>query len=300
MNSIFYIGIALSGIFILYLIVDTVKKSVALIKRKRFRRENHEAQFFGSAVNRKERRRTIFPPKHTGSAEAIGSYGEKIVSSLIADLSREDYHVYNDLLIRNGEYTTQVDHLIVSRYGVFVLETKNIHGKVYGSGNAEYWKQYLPDAGYKRHGFTQEYSLRNPIWQNVGHIKSLRRLVFGKDVPIHGIVLFPDGTDLFVTAGLPVLQMSFIVPYIKDFREEVLSLDEMAFYRQRLFAVISTSESDRKEHLANVLHNQIRRDVAVAGGKCPLCGGTLVLRNGKYGRFYGCSNYPRCSYILNN
>lgn len=300
MTIIFHTGIVLSGIFILFLIVDTVKKKAALIKRNRFRRENQEAQFSGSAVKRKERRRTIFPPKHTGSAEAIGSHGEKIVSSLLADLSRENYHVYNDLLIRNGDYTTQVDHLIISRYGVFVLETKNIHGKVYGSGNAEYWKQYLPDAGYKRHGFTQEYSLRNPIWQNVGHIKSLRRLVFGNDVPIHGIVIFPDETDLFVSAGQPVLQMSGIVPYIMDFREEVLSLDEMAFYKQRLFAVISTSESDRKEHLTNVFHNQTRRDVAVASGKCPLCGGLLVLRNGRYGRFYGCSNYPRCSYIFNN
>lgn len=39
------------------------------------------------------------------------------------DLDCEDYRIYNDLLIRNGNYTTQVDHIVISRYGVFVLET---------------------------------------------------------------------------------------------------------------------------------------------------------------------------------
>lgn len=83
-------------------------------------------------------------------AEAIGDYGEKRVSSFLEDLDCEDYRVYNDLLIRNGNYTTQVDHIVISRYGVFVLETKNVHGKVYGGGNAEFWKQYLPDTGHKQ------------------------------------------------------------------------------------------------------------------------------------------------------
>ncbi len=215
------------------------------------------------------------------------------------DLDCEDYRIYNDLLIRNGNYTTQVDHIVISRYGVFVLETKNVHGKVYGGGNAEFWKQYLPDTGYKRYGFTQEHQLRNPIWQNDGHIKTLRKLVFSDDVPVYGIVVFPSDTEINVTAQHPVLNMYNVVPYIKQYRDAVLSSDQMDFYRRRLLEVISTSESDRKEHLGNVYRNKERRDSAVASGKCPRCGGNLVLRNGKYGQFYGCSNYPRCNYILN-
>lgn len=113
--------------------------------------------------------------------------------------------------------------------------------KVYGGGNAEFWKRYLSDTGYRRYGFTQEHQLRNPIWQNEGHIKTLRRLL----------------------------------------------------------EVITTSESDCKEHLGNVYLNMERRDEAVASGKYPRCGGNLVLRKGKYGQSYGCSNYPRCNYILN-
>ena len=292
-----YFGLAALGAFILYLIVKSIIES---IKREQFRKKNRETQFSGSAV--KEEKgfwASLFTPKYSSRAEAIGDYGEKRVSSFLEDLDCEEYRVYNDILICNGSYTTQVDHIVISRYGVFVLETKNVHGKVYGGSNAEFWKQYLPDVGYKRYGITQEHQLRNPIWQNDGHIKTLRKLVFGNDVPIYGIVIFPSDTDINVTANQPVLNMYNVVPYIKQYRDVVLSSVQMGFYRRRLLEVISTSESDRKEHLGNVYHNKERRDEAVASGRCPRCGGTLVLRNGKYGQFYGCSSYPTCKYILN-
>ena len=291
-----YIGLTALCAFVLYQIVKSIVEN---IKRERFRKKNRATQFSGSAV--KEEKgfwASLFTPKYRNRAEAIGDYGEKRVSSFLEDLDCEDYRVFNDLLIRDGRYTTQVDHVIISRYGVFVLETKNVHGNVYGGGNAEFWKQYLPDAGFKRYGLTQEHQLRNPILQNEGHIKTLSRLVFGKDVPIYGIVVFPNGTDIMVTADEPVLHMWEVVPYIKQYRDVVLSSDQMDFYRGRLLEVISVSESDRKTHLDNVHQNKERRDSAVAAGICPKCGGNLVLRYGQYGRFYGCSNYPSCKYTL--
>ena len=283
--------------FVLYLVVKSIIESV---QRRRFRRINRESQFSGSAV--KEEKgfwASVLTPKYSSRAEALGDYGEKRVSSYLEDLPCDNYWVFNDLLIRDGNYTTQIDHIIISRYGIFVIETKNTHGKVYGSENAEFWKQYLPDFGYKRFGCTQEHQLRNPIWQNAGHIKSLRRLVFGNDIPINGIVVFPYETEVHVTAEQPVLKMVNVVPYIKKHRDEVLSSEQMSFYRSRLLEIISISESDRKQHLENVYRNKERRDAAVASGKCPLCGGNLVLRESRYGKFYGCSNYPKCKYIHN-
>lgn len=292
-----YIGIAAIGIFLIYLSVKLIKKGVELY---RFRKKNREAQYSGSAVKEeKGLGESILTPKYISRAEAIGDSGEKRVSAYLEDLPCEEYKVYNDLLIRDRDYTTQVDHIIISRYGVFVLETKNIHGKVYGSGNSEFWKQYLPDVGYKRYGYTQEHQLRNPVWQNAGHIKTLRRLVFGNDVPIYGIVVFPCDTDLYVNCEQPVLQMWDVFPFIKKYKDEVLSLEQMDLYGKHLLSVISVSAEDRESHLDNIQRYQARRDAAVASGICPLCGGKLVLRKGKYGQFYGCSNYPRCKYTTN-
>ena len=297
MNVLVYIGLVALTAFLLYLMIKSIKENV---ERARFRKRNRETQYSGSAVKDNQGFfSSVFNVSYSSQAETLGEYGERRVSSYLEDLPCEKYRVYNDLLIRNGNYTTQIDHIVISRYGVFVLETKNVHGKVYGSGNSEYWKQYLPDSGYRRYGSTQEHQLRNPLWQNAGHIKTLRRLVFGNDVPVYGIVVFPTETDLYVNCEQPVLHMWDVVPFIKQYRDEVLSTEQMGFYRRRLFEVISTSESDRKSHLENVHRNQERRDAAVASGRCPLCGGNLVLRNGRYGQFYGCSNYPQCTYKLN-
>lgn len=294
MGVFVYIALVAFVAILLCLMIKSVKERVELA---RFRKRNRETQFSGSAVKENQGfLSSVFEVNYSSRAESLGEYGERRVSSYLEDLPCEDYRVYNDLLIRDGNYTTQVDHIIISRYGVFVLETKNVHGKVYGSGNAEFWKQYLPDRGYKRHGYTQEHQLRNPIWQNAGHIKSLRRLVFGNDIPVYGVVVFPQETGLYVEAEHPVLRMWDVVPYIKQYHDEVLSAEQMGYYRRRLLEVISTSEADRKSHLDNVHRNQERRDAAVASGRCPLCGGRLILRNGRYGSFYGCSNYPQCKY----
>ena len=291
MTASVYIALAVLGVLTLFLIAKAIKSGV---ERRRFRRRNREYQYSGTAQTDVPRYR------HRSWSEAVGDRGERRVASYLEDLPYDRYSVYNDLLFRNRDYTTQVDHLIVSKYGIFVIETKNVHGKVYGSGNAEFWKQYLPDIGYRKFGNTQEHQLRNPLWQNGGHIKALRRLVFGNDAPIVGVVVFPNDTDLYVTADSPVLHMWEIVSFIDSFQNEVLSLDQVEAYRQRIMEVISTSGTDREQHLENVWRSKERRDAAVTEGRCPLCGGTLVLRNGRYGQFYGCSNYPRCTYILNS
>ena len=122
--------------------------------------------------------------------------------------------------------------------------------------------------------------------------------MFGNDTPVYGIVVFPGDANINVTAEQPVLNIYDLVPYIKQYQDVVLSSEQMDFYRRRLLEVISTTETDRKEHLVNVCRNKERRDEAVATGKCPRCGGSLILRDGRYGRFYGCSNYPQCNYVL--
>ena len=55
----------------------------------------------------------------------------------------------------------------------------------------------------------------------------------------------------------------------------------------------SRTEITTKEHIYNIREQQCNLE----RGICPRCGGNLVLRNGKYGDFWGCSNYPKCKFI---
>ena len=228
------------------------------------------------------------------SAKQIGDRGEAAVAWRLDKLS-DEYAVFNDVLLVLGNYSTQIDHVVISPYGIFVIETKNIHGKVYGSDSAEYWRQYLPQRLYRYFG-NQEFTFRNPVWQNTGHVKALRRLLSDQNVPIFGIVAFSNETDLRVSSSYPVMYMWDVVPFIESKKDVSLSESEVAMISNKIAYYNHLGQEARETHLMIVQENKRRRDERVAFGCCPLCGGTLVLRNGRYGSFYGCSNYPTCTY----
>ena len=218
-----------------------------------------------------------------------GQRGEKQVAVLLSMLPKE-YKVINDLLLQSGGYSTQIDHVVVSAYGVFVIETKYYKGWIYGGENSEFCTQNI---------YGHKYELRNPLRQNQGHVKAIQRLL-GNDgtIPIHNIVAFSRQATLKVDRSLPVLYWGQIVRYIRRFKEPMIAEEEVGEIYRTLMNSNVTDKGARKLHISSVRQNQSRRNTAVAKGKCPLCGGNLVLRNGRYGRFYGCSNYPSCKYIL--
>lgn len=218
-----------------------------------------------------------------------GRRGEKQMAALLAVLPKNKYKVINDLLTQKGGYSTQIDHVVVSVYGIFVIETKYYRGWIYGGENSEYWTKNV---------YGHKYELRNPLWQNEGHIKTISKLLDDPGlIPIYNIVAFSNQANLKIDKSLPVMYWHQVVPYIRRYNEPVMSESYAEeIYRTLLAANVEDREA-RKQHVQRVKRNIQRRDNAVASGKCPKCGGKLVLRNGRYGRFYGCSNYPQCKYV---
>ena len=217
-----------------------------------------------------------------------GKRGEMKMAALLALLPEKDYRVISDLLIQSNGRSTQIDHVVVSVYGIFVIETKYYKGWIYGGENSEFWTQNI---------YGNKYNLRNPLWQNQGHVRVIERLIGGSGtVPVFNIVAFSWQASLKVDESLPVMYWRDVVPYIRHHREIHLTEGRAMEIYNTLLSANVTDRAARKEHISSVKHNQIRRDTAVANGKCPRCGGNLVLRNGRYGRFYGCSNYPQCKY----
>ena len=219
-----------------------------------------------------------------------GKRGEKQVAALLALLPKKRYKVINDLLIQSGGHSTQIDHVVVSVYGIFVIETKYYQGWIYGGENSEYWTQNI---------YGNKYQLRNPLWQNQGHVKAIARIIGDSgNVPIFNIVAFSRQASIKVDRSLPVMYWWNVVPYIKRHKETHLTETQVDEIYNKLLSANVTDKAARKQHVTSVKHNQARRNTAVANGKCPCCGGNLVPREGRYGRFYGCSNYPNCKYIL--
>ena len=109
------------------------------------------------------------------------------------------------------------------------------------------------------------------------------------NLPIHSLVVFVQNNTYHIEAKnvIPLLELKRTLCSAVS----VLTVKQMGKAYQSLLA--SKTEISTKEHVENIRVQQWN----VEHGICPRCGGKLVLRNGKYEEFWGCSNYPRCEFI---
>ena len=108
----------------------------------------------------------------------LGNRGEAKVRSILSKLPESDYIVRNDILLNTEHGTSQIDHVVVSVYGIFVIETKNIRGWILGDQYGDEWVKNV---------YGNKYRFRNPLKQNYGHVKALERaleLPFSIFIPI--------------------------------------------------------------------------------------------------------------------
>ena len=220
-----------------------------------------------------------------------GTMGEMRVSHILAKLPKERYEVFNDVMLKTEHGTTQIDHIVVSRYGVFVIETKTMTGLIYGSENDKYWTQNI---------YGNKYQLYNPVFQNNGHVRALRKILDddGK-IFIYPIVAFSRQASLKVYLKEScVIYWRQIRNTIESFTERRLTDEQMLYVGNKIYENrIDTSEKGvKKEHKKSVRAANAYSNNKPFSMICPKCGGHLSLKHGKYGDFYGCSNYPNCSY----
>lgn len=129
-------------------------------------------------------------------------------------LAGKGYHALHDLLIPLYESTTQIDHLYVSRYGIFVVETKNYAGWIYGDAEQKQWTQVL---------YQQKRRFYNPLKQNETHIKALAYLLKLPVETFHSIVVFVGEAEFKTALPDNVLQGADISGYVHRFRRSLLS-----------------------------------------------------------------------------
>ena len=218
-----------------------------------------------------------------------GNIGEKKVANALNSLDDKEYKVVNNLIIRTDRGTSQIDHVVISVYGIFVIETKNYQGCIFGNESDDKWKQVIDKRSYR---------FRNPIMQNYGHVASLRkRLNLDKDLLVVSLIAFTKRASLKVNTQTPVMYDTEIVSYIRGYRDKVISENYMMRLYYDLLMSNVDSKDTRKEHVENIRMNLRNMENSIRNNVCPRCGKELVRRNGKYGEFIGCSGFPRCRFV---
>lgn len=200
------------------------------------------------------------------SPSVRGKRGENRVRRIIGKTQEGLRYVFNDYKIVDEGMSCQIDHILINQNGVFVIETKNYSGNIYGTDEQREWTQVLAYGKVKN-------KIYNPVKQNNTHVYRIRKIL-PKEFPLVSIVVFVQNNTQHINSKVAIPLYS-LYDYIGKNRG------------------ITSTEITKKEHIENI---HLMRD-KIAQNICPRCGGKLVLRRGKYGQFYGCENYPNCKFI---
>lgn len=200
-------------------------------------------------------------------------------------LKSDKYRQYHDILIPASSRPTQIDHIIVSEFGIFVIETKTMSGWIYGDADSARWTQTYHD---------KKYYFQNPLRQNYLHTKTLSEFLKIDHQKIFSVVVFWGDCEFQTDLPENVCKSAFVY-YIKRKTQILLNREEVNRVCRMLIELKTNSSATSGLEQIKLLNST---DV------CPRCGGKLkqciVKKGNRLGdKFLGCSNFPQCDYSRN-
>lgn len=233
-----------------------------------------------------------------------GIRGEAWIHGILEQLP-DEYKVLEDVILKKeNNTTTQIDHLVVSKYGLFAIETKNYRGDIYGDDKRQEWLQIIvTDVTYSRkwwktYTYVTKNKFYNPVKQAYGHIYEIKKqLTDWSCLKIVPIVVFVGSADLkHVHTNNHVIYSDELLNTIYGYKTIYLSDCDVEHIINKLNRINVRDSVDNKSHILNIKASKKELQNKLAAGICPRCGGQLIQRNGRYGKFFGCSNYPDCKF----
>lgn len=183
-----------------------------------------------------------------------GKFGEFAVSVHVKlYLNTEQYILLNDYTFPDEQnQTTQIDHILLSPFGIFVVETKNYKGWIFGGERQKMWTQKI---------YKQSYKFQNPLHQNYKHQKVLQQILNDIVEPdlIHSIVVFMPDCEFKTAMPDNVFRGARWTDYVKTFQQPSISAMKLKRIRRRLEQeVLEKSWKTQRQHVKNV--QQARQD----------------------------------------
>ena len=178
---------------------------------------------------------------------ALGESGVKVGAALA--LPSSVYRRYHDVTLTTAEgRTTQIDHVFVSEFGVFVVETKNKSGWIFGREKDREWTQTFPNG--------RKYKFQNPLRQNYGHVKAIEEILNGAGLPVgvvKSVVVFVGDAELKLEMPENVTVGFGAAEYIRTFQTRVLSeLQVLKICGAIESARMEQSWATNREHVRNL------------------------------------------------
>lgn len=241
--------------------------------------------------------------------------------------------LFNVYVPKEDGQTTEIDVLMLTTKGIFVFESKNYSGWIFGSEHQKNWYQTLPMGKGRQ---SSKETFLNPIMQNRLHIKSLKSFL-SKDVPMHSVVVFSNRCTfkgIEIKSDQQIVHREDVSGAVASIANKVvdcLNQSDINELYEKLYPCSQVDASIKENHIANIKQTAKTKTVDASCNSliennafgteeneecgqnsiekkkedelmCPKCGGALILRTATKGvntgkQFYGCSNFPKCRYI---
>lgn len=264
-------------------------------------------------------------------ANWTGKRGEKLTErelNLVRLFGRKGEVLRNVYMPKDNGETTEIDVVFITQKGIFVIESKNYSGWIFGDEKSTYWTAMLPNK--------EKNKFYNPIKQNRTHIKWLAQFL-NDDTPLFSVIVFSERCELkkmnIVSPDVHVIKrhrLSATVRSIWESAEDKINDIQLDSLYEKLKKLTNVDNATKAVHIESIneryknkvsdvtresanyfnpISAENEKPVAAETSeenlmRCPICTGELVLRTAKRGanagnNFYGCSNYPKCKHIRN-
>ncbi len=270
--------------------------------------------------------------------EWVGKRGEKLTErelKWVRLFGRKGKILRNVYIPKDNGETSEIDVVYVTQKGIFVIESKNFSGWIFGDDKYAYWTASLPNGKKNR--------FYSPVKQNETHMRWLGKYLESlnyKSVPLFSLIVFSERCELkkmtIEREDVRVIKRDRLYANIRDMwdnLEDSVSIEDVESMTSELKKLTNQPKSVKQAHIddinkkysktkeksektksetksadvkKDVIKDKVTEEKKTEERKftCPKCGGELVLRVAKRGdnagkKFYGCKNYPKCRYIYN-
>ncbi len=183
-----------------------------------------------------------------------GKYGEYLIYERLRKF--EDIggkFLFNIYVPKSNGGTTEIDMLLICSKGVFVIESKNYGGWIFGNEAHRNWTQIFP----RGRGRSHKQRFYNPIKQNASHVRHLRNLI-GRNIPMRSIIVFSDKCTLknvTVNSDVSVVYRRHVlsaVNQIYEMQTDFLKQEEVNALYDKLYPYTQVSFDTTNQHEGNI------------------------------------------------
>ncbi len=263
----------------------------------------------------------------------LGRRGEKLTERELKWVSlfgRKGKILRNVYIPKEDGQTSEIDVLFITQKGIFVFESKNYSGWIFGDEKGLKWTVTLPNR--------QKHSFYNPILQNRTHLKWLGKYI-GESIPLFSIIVFSERCELkkisVESPDVRVIKRDKTYVTVREIWEkaaDVLPEEAIDELYEKLKNLTNVDKAAKTAHIENIEKRYKKTETASVPAAeqpsgqsgtdpeeppdtkdeqkevssqenllCPRCGKPLVLRTAKRGeragmQFYGCSGFPACRF----